>query len=86
MTNYKQVAETLRMYRVAQRVHFDAAIRLCELAAKLPPGEAERVLEAAGRPYHSLIAVVDACNAKVWNGFDAMEPCERRRPCPEHDK
>lgn len=51
-TDYKDVAETLR--GVAARVdicdyagHLDAAIRLCELAAKLPGLEAERVLEAA---------------------------------------
>lgn len=59
-TDWKQVAETLR--EIAKDYEngdehdanwdkhapvYDAAIRLCELAAKLPAGEAERVLEAA---------------------------------------
>lgn len=48
MTDWKQVAEQLRQIKVSLHEHHEelaAAIRLCKLAAKLPAGEAERVLE-----------------------------------------
>lgn len=46
--DYKKVAETLKrnVYSTHVKEH-EAAIVLCLLAAKLPVGEAERVLEAA---------------------------------------
>lgn len=50
MVDWKEVAETLTFFRDMSSSRNDAvnaAIALCELAAKLPPGEAERVLEAA---------------------------------------
>lgn len=47
MRDWKQIAETLRDNLQGDTDLSAAAIALCELAAKLPPGEAERVLEAA---------------------------------------
>lgn len=51
-TNWKEVAETLGVLvvqesYVAPQKALRKAIRLCLLAAELPLGEAERVLEAA---------------------------------------
>jgi hypothetical protein len=74
MTDWKQVAETLQEYDAAVHINDDAdfasAVRLCELAAKLPPGEAERVLELAIENHEAAEAPCDECNDKGYYFID----------------
>lgn len=50
MADWKEVADSLDVDVLGGEL-YNAAIRLCELAARLPPGEAERVLEQAVREH-----------------------------------
>lgn len=75
MNKYKQAAETLRAALKRYNVtlphdDLDLAIRLLELAAELPPGEAERVLELEIENHEAAEAPCDECDDKGYYFID----------------
>lgn len=65
MVDWKEVAETLRGFyqQDEEQPMLEAAIALCLLAAKLPPGEAELVLEAAAEEARQIAWDASDCEA-----------------------